>query len=274
MATRRTEHQAATILTATQWPGGASPIMVVVHPQPFDLDATWSLVVDAPSSRVRELADVIAAARRRRILDGVLIRQDTSYDSTRQALLDLHLTSASRLLVARDEAVRRRVLQAVAWRAQDQLIADAEVIGDALLIRSCQFERLEVPLASLSALRGLDAAQRRQFELDTDGSFLHWPAGDIHLDLEALRLIADPDLAARLRQERVRQDHRLGHAVAAVRASHGLTQAQIEGLSERQVRRIEQGSRPRLSTLERLASAHGLAVDSYLRAVAGAMTAV
>ncbi len=273
MATRTTKRRPPTILTCTRVPAQVRRTAVVVHPEPVDLDLTASLVVDAPSSRLRDLAAVIAPARQRHILSYVLVRQDSSYEHTRQVLRELTLTTSHRLLVARNDDVRRRVLQALEWGAQDQLIADAEAIGEAVLVRTCSFERLEVPLTRLPALADLTAMERRQFEIDPDGSFLHWPIGDVHLDLEALRLAADPGLAAQAHLERLRHDERLGRAIAAVRARHGLMQTQMGGLSERQVRRIEQGSRPRLSTLSRLAEAHGQEVNDYLSEVAEAMAA-
>jgi hypothetical protein len=274
MATKTTERRRPTILTVTRVPARAPKTPVLVYPQPVNLDATQSLVVDAPSSRLRDVAEIIARARRRRKLEGVLLRQDSSYEYTRHVLTELHLTNAPQLLVAQNDEVRRRVWQAVAWGAQDQFIADAEAMGDTLVVRTCSFERIEVQLTDLTALRGLSFERRRQFELDADGGFLYWPAADVHLDLDALRLATDPVRAEQVRHERIRHDERLGRAIAVLRARHGLAQTQIEGLSERQVRRIEQGSRPRLSTLSSLAAAHGLDVDAYLREVAEAMAVV
>ena len=65
------------------------------------------------------------------------------------------------------------------------------------------------------------------------------------------------------------RDTRLGTAIARVREDHSLTQSRIDGLSERQVRRIEKGhSRPRLSTLDLLAKAHKVSLAAYLAQLA------
>jgi hypothetical protein len=48
----------------------------------------------------------------------------------------------------------------------------------------------------------------------------------------------------------------------------GLKQSQIEGLSERQVRRIEKGVGTTYEALGRLASAHRMDLESYLRELA------
>jgi len=65
------------------------------------------------------------------------------------------------------------------------------------------------------------------------------------------------------------RDARLGEAISLVREGSSLTQSQISGISERQLRRSEHGqSRPRLSTLEVLAKAHRTSLSEYLDHVA------
>jgi transcriptional regulator with XRE-family HTH domain len=71
--------------------------------------------------------------------------------------------------------------------------------------------------------------------------------------------------------DRTTRDARFGAAIASVRKRHRLNQSEIPGVSERQIRRIEQGSRPRVRTLEIMAKAHGLSLDAYLSEVAEQM---
>lgn len=59
-----------------------------------------------------------------------------------------------------------------------------------------------------------------------------------------------------------------GEAVAALRKQCGLKQAEIQGLSERQVRRIEKGERTKVDTLAILAKSHGLSLKAYLDKIA------
>ena len=88
------------------------------------------------------------------------------------------------------------------------------------------------------------------------------------MDLESLRYSVDPKLKAKKDQDRLLHDTRFGAAVASVRKLHGLKQASFPGLSEREIRRIEKGvTRPRLSTLEILAEAHGMSLGDYLSSV-------
>ena len=53
-----------------------------------------------------------------------------------------------------------------------------------------------------------------------------------------------------------------------LRLRMGLKQSQIEGLSERQVRRIEKGEETTYEALDRLAPAHRMDLESYLRELA------
>jgi hypothetical protein len=54
-----------------------------------------------------------------------------------------------------------------------------------------------------------------------------------------------------------------------LREASGLKQSGIQGLSEREVRRLESGRHmPQYRSLERLAAAHGVSVEEYVAALA------
>lgn len=64
-------------------------------------------------------------------------------------------------------------------------------------------------------------------------------------------------------------DQRFGEAVASLRTECALRRSDIQRVSTREVARIESGGAfPRLETVGRLASAHGVDVAGYLGAVA------
>ena len=63
-------------------------------------------------------------------------------------------------------------------------------------------------------------------------------------------------------------DSRYGAAIAKLRLRMGLKQSEIKGLSEKQVRRIEKGERTTNDALRRLAAAHRMDLESYLRELA------
>ena len=78
------------------------------------------------------------------------------------------------------------------------------------------------------------------------------------------------DVAQKKRAEELRANAAAGGAIAAVRRLARLRQADIPGLSERQVRRIEGGEGTTLSALKRLAAAHGADLNTYIERVAEA----
>ena len=65
---------------------------------------------------------------------------------------------------------------------------------------------------------------------------------------------------------------RYGAAIRKVREEAGISQSKIEGLTERQLRRIEQGEcRATRTALAALAKAHGLDANAYMERLAKAM---
>jgi transcriptional regulator with XRE-family HTH domain len=69
--------------------------------------------------------------------------------------------------------------------------------------------------------------------------------------------------------ERRREAARYGKAIRPLRERHGLSQKEIPGLSDRQVRRREDGNTvPHSSSQKKLAAAHGMGVNAYLSELA------
>ena len=204
-------------------------------------------------------------------LRGLLVLQDIDPRFVTPLLYQAKLKNLRNLIVHEQAGLFESVSRILnAWEADaaDKLIADAIVAGDQLLVRSCDFALYKIPFNSVKALKKLDAPSRQRFEIAGDGSYIHWKDNDTHLDLESLRYSVDPDLKAKKDQDRLLHDTCFGAAVASVRNLHGLKQASFPGLSEREIRRIEKGvTRPRLSTLEILAEAHGMSLRDYLSSV-------
>jgi transcriptional regulator with XRE-family HTH domain len=73
----------------------------------------------------------------------------------------------------------------------------------------------------------------------------------------------------RARLDSIRNNESIGAAIRELRQSNNITAGEINGISDRQVRRIERGhSVPRSATLEKLASAHGMILKDYLDSLA------
>ncbi len=207
-------------------------------------------------------------ANQRHHLRGLFVRDDLNSHLLPQILQRANLRTVNSLVVHSDPAVPGRVVRAFCIGAEDSLLADARVIRDRLFLLSASGETLEILMGEHPALRRIPWGDRHRFVVACDGAYVHWPTSDIHLDLQEARVFLDPEERERLRARTAQETGRFGRAVAAQRRLHRLRQRDIPGLSERQVRRYEQGARVPLSSLRLLARAHGMDLDTYLDEVA------
>lgn len=171
--------------------------------------------------------------------------------------------------LAPDANAVRRMVDARLASAEKRLIASALIEGDKLVVWSCEPKRYALRMSDMPALARIDPKHLGNFELNASGSCLHWDSGDVDINLDSIRYYVDPK--ARKEQDKTSRDEaaRYAGAIRALREEHKLTQSDVAGLTERQVRRVEQGeSHPRSDTLRKLAAAHGLAIDAYLRELA------
>lgn len=165
-----------------------------------------------------------------------------------------------------------RLIAALDAPDSDRAILDAWLEGGNLVVLSPAFERLRVPLARLPGLRGATRAQLGAFELDEYGDFLYWPSHDVHIGWCELLQVVDPKARLRAEQKSVDFNRRYGDAIRRLREASGLAQAAVRGLSERTVRRIEQGkTRATVRALTKLAEAHRLSANEYMQRLAQAL---
>ena len=149
--------------------------------------------------------------------------------------------------------------------AQHDLIARANVVDNKLLLLSCALQSFEISFANLPPLQKIPKTQRDNFCISDSGSYIHWQANDIHLDIESIRYFTDEDFRKKCDLEKVTHDKQFGLAIATMRKAHHLGQEDISGMSDRQLRRIEnEGARPSVATLATLAKAHKMQVNHYL----------
>lgn len=246
-------------------------------------------VVRVASNRTDErmlvawLADLDVASHRRELLEQVersgaggagvpfvLLSANSEKARSYQVLEMLTQWGAlAEFYLAPNMAAVQRMVRARLAGAESKLIASVQVDGDRLVIWSCEPKRYVAVASEIPVLAELDAKQLKSFSLNDSGSRLHWEANDIDLDLDAIRYYADP--VARKTQDRARRDEaaKYAGAIRSFRDESGLKQTDIAGLTERQVRRVEQGeSIPRSSTLTKLAAAHRCTLDRYLEELA------
>jgi hypothetical protein len=177
---------------------------------------------------------------------------------------DLQTPSVSNLL--------GRVCFAMAGDQKRGSIIDAYPIGDSLFVRGPKHRLLSVPFKAISSLRDKPRATQWNFEIDPDGSFLYWPDLDVHLGWNQFLQAVDPNEFRKAQQRSADFNQRYGAAIRKLREEAGISQSKIPGLTDRQVRRIEQGeSRATVSALAAFAKAHGVETNEYLEQLAKAM---
>jgi hypothetical protein len=173
-----------------------------------------------------------------------------------------------RLHQTRDEGAVQRFLVCSARRESKLGIVDAYLWDGMLNIVTGDLQSRSFPVDRIPVVSALTDEEREQFGIDPDGSYLHWPAGDVHLGVSQILQEADPMYLADVEIERYAQDH-TGSALRRMREERGLRQADIAGLSDRQVRRVEEGiSRLRVPTAEKFAAAFGMDLGTLLDGIA------
>lgn len=225
------------------------------------------LFVLCSAPHLPEAAKFVSEMNREHRLQALFVRTDVPA-LLPQMLERAGLRSLRNMLVHSDRSVPNRVLTAWLRNAQAELIAEATVADDRLIIVSCEPKTYEIRFDQMSALRKIAPPQRNSFEIAEDGSFVWWPSADIHLDLDAIRTVTDPTWRKRAERRRRTHGREYGAAIGALRKDHGLRQTDIPGVSERQLRRIEESGAVSVRSMEQLASAHGMELAQYLDALA------
>lgn len=214
------------------------------------------------------VGEFVRVANHRNHLRTLFVRTEDNAQFLPQMLYAAKLRMSRHILVHSDQEVPKRVLTAWSLGCPDQLIATAQVINNTLFVMACDHTLFRVGFAEMPSLKRIRPAQRSAFTISSEGSYIHWPEADIHLDLDAVRYVKDTAWRTKKDRERLMYDTRFGAAVVAVRKQCGLKQAGIEGLSERHVRRIEKGERTKVDTLAVLARSHGFSLKEYLDKIA------
>ena len=224
-------------------------------------------VADLPA-----VSEFVRAVNHRNHLRTLFVREDDNAQFLPQMLYEAKLRISRHILVHSGKEVPKRVLMAWSLGCPDQLIAAAQVTHDELFVMACDHSLFRVGFEEMPALKRIPAQHRSSFTISSEGSYMHWPEGDVHIDLDAVRCLKDDAWREKKERERLLYDIRFGEAVATLRKRCGIKQAEIQGLSERHVRRIERGERTRIDTLAIVARSHGLSLKEYLDEIAEMLT--
>ena len=229
---------------------------------------------------VSRLADISEeSAKQTKTASGakyLLFPEDLPVEALAARLSLLDIRSGHRLHVAHEQRTEQiaevihRLLSGVAKADGAKPIVDAWIEKEDLVVLSPTFERLTVPLKALEEFLGSDLSKAKQFVIDEDGSFLFWEHADVHLGWEQLLQLIDPHSALAAKQKTEAFNKRYGAAIRTLREERGISQSAIEGLTDRHLRRIEQGRLAATkASLEALARSHDMELSEYLDELAG-----
>lgn len=138
------------------------------------------------------------------------------------------------------------------------LMNDLHVVLGDLTIRA-------FPLSRLKFISGLASKVVQNFTVHSSGSYLHWPDQDIRVGASQLLQAVDPMYLADIAIERYALE-KMSLALRVLREDSGLKQSEIQGLSDRHIRRLE-NEEVRLTSdaAEKYANSLGLPLSEFLR---------
>jgi transcriptional regulator with XRE-family HTH domain len=169
-----------------------------------------------------------------------------------------------RMHVTRDVGVVKRVLLSLARDEGWEAVLDAYVLRDRLVVVLGDFRIAEFPSGRIPCLGEQGGPSLSEFVIDSSGSFLYWPSLDLHLGASQLLQAVDPMHLADIEIRRYATT-KVSTALLTIREEAGLRQSDIDGLSERQVRRLEkEESRFTAEAARSYASALGCSLDEFL----------
>ena len=245
-------------------------------------------VVSVPQSgsigRQADAVDVVVISRLADLTEEVLQRLEGSgrnrqlvfiskfpVEAVTSRLMKLKIRTSDRLHLAgkgsegSESEVIQRLVTGMAEDDDGETIVDAWIEGEELVLLSPAFERMRIPHSKLVRFLGSGDSEFSRFEIDEDGRFLYWPDSDTHLGWKQLEQLINPAVAIRDKKKNDDFRHRYGQAIRGLREERGLKQTEIDGLTDRQLRRIEQGQQMVTSkALTALAKAHKLEVAEYM----------
>ena len=222
------------------------------------------IFVLSPATKLPEYSDFLRIAIKHKRLCALFVYEDIESEWIPQMLSRAGIRPLRHMFIHKKLDLPERIISAWIANIQKQTIADATVIDDRLLILGCDLREYEVPFSKISALKDVSVEERSKFMISSDGSYIHWPESDVHLDLDVFRYVTDDTYREKVDRERLAKNKNFGIAIAKFRRGNGLRQTDIPGLSDRQVRRIEHGGSVTSNVVKALASAHNLTVKDYM----------
>jgi transcriptional regulator with XRE-family HTH domain len=226
------------------------PNIRVLEKCSVDVANAERLLVFSAASKLNRVAECVSTANKAHRLKVLFVHNDVG-ESWLPFFMDRFGMRALRnMLVHSDLELPTRVLSAWAIGGEDDFIATATVVNNELVVRSCALDEYSISFKAFPALQRIPDTARDSFVLEADGLLLSWPEFDVHLDLDDIRFANDPKRQQAARVASIGDARAIGAALRRFREEAGLTQSEISGVSERQVRRIEAGDRLTVDVLD------------------------
>ncbi len=177
-----------------------------------------------------------------------------------------------RLQVCRDPSVLQRLIIALKRPAPWEGILDAYILEDSLVVVLGDMSVREFPIGKLPQVGRLEPAVVSQFVIDSAGSYLYWPDGDVHLGPSQMLQAVDPVYLSEVEIRRYEMEN-VSQALLDMRNDRRLKQTEIPGLSGRHVRRLEkEGMRLTVEAATKFAKAFGLKLPGFLDELSSRIT--
>jgi hypothetical protein len=169
-----------------------------------------------------------------------------------------------RIHVTRNRDALKRSAIALTRDHVHEGIIDAYLLMDDLHVVLGDLSIRAFPLNRLTFLTGLTKKVIQHLTVHSSGSYIHWPDHDIRVGASQLLQAVDPMYLADVAIERYALE-KVSLALRVLREDGGLTQAEIQGLSDRHVRRLE-NEEVRLTSdaAEKYASSLGMPLSEFL----------
>jgi hypothetical protein len=177
-----------------------------------------------------------------------------------------------RIHVTRDvDAVKRQAIALTRDHAIEGIV-DAYVLWRDLWVVLGDMSTRCFPTGRMSFLAGLSNEQLQDFQIHSSGSYLLWQHFDLRVGASQLIQAVDPMHLADVMIEGYAAE-KMSLALRLLREERGLTQADIGGLSERHVRRLErEEARLTSGAAKKYALAFGTSVSEFLAALGRSLT--
>ncbi|MBS0289815.1 MAG: helix-turn-helix domain-containing protein [Proteobacteria bacterium] len=191
-----------------------------------------------------------------------------SIKELKNKILLLDESSESKLIL-------RRIINAYKIQAPSELIAKFSVYKEEndevfLQITAADFTELTINPKTISALANMTYDQLLQFELEEYGFNVCWPKKDIHLNLESFKIVTDQKFMKKRMKEIEKDKKEFGALMKKYRESSSeFTQKDFGGISDRQIRKYENGENyPSTESLQTISATYGLTINDYFEKLA------